>query len=57
MTRNTISLIQTARPYVDDEHREPMGLADRDSCRECHEPILRTTAPGLCWRCMPCAAA
>ncbi len=57
MTRTTISLIQSARPFVDDEHREPMGLADRDSCRECHEPILRTTAPGLCWRCMPCAAA
>lgn len=39
----------------DDERRDPMGLADSDACPECHGPVLRTDATGLCWRCMPTA--
>lgn len=40
---------------LDDERRDPMGLNDSDACRECHGPVLRTDATGLCWSCMPTA--
>ena len=38
---------------IDDERRPSIGLSDRDCCRVCHEPVTRTDASGLCWRCMP----
>jgi hypothetical protein len=38
---------------LDDERREPMGLTDRDCCRQCRGPVSRTDASGLCWSCMP----
>ncbi len=38
---------------LDDERREPMGLTDRDRCRQCRGPVSRTDASGLCWSCMP----
>jgi hypothetical protein len=42
---------------IDDERREPMGLADGDRCHNCNGAITRTFTPGLCWSCMPCALA
>lgn len=42
-----------ARTSIDDERREPMGLNERDSCRQCHGPVTRTDTSGLCWACMP----
>ena len=40
---------------LDDERRAPMGLLERDRCRECGGPAHRTDASGLCWACMPVA--
>lgn len=40
---------------IDDERREPMGLAPEDRCEQCGGPIIRTTTTGLCWQCMPMA--
>ena len=37
------------------EWSEPMGLTERELCRECHGAISRTDTSGLCWSCMPCA--
>lgn len=38
---------------IDDERREPMGLSERDKCRQCGGAVNRTDSPGLCWGCMP----
>lgn len=41
------------RALIDDERRDPMGLTDRELCRQCHGPVHRTDTSGLCWSCMP----
>lgn len=38
---------------IDDERREPMGLSERDRCRQCGGAVSRTDYSGLCWGCMP----
>lgn len=47
------TMMSTTMPTLDDELREPMGLTERDRCRECRGPVNRTDASGLCWSCMP----
>jgi len=41
------------RALIDDKRRDPMGLTDRELCRQCHGPVHRTDTSGLCWSCMP----
>jgi len=52
MTIHTHRNLRT-RDRLDDERRDPIGIADTDRCRICHGPILRTATTGLCWSCMP----
>lgn len=39
--------------FFDDERRAPMGLSEREQCRQCGEAVNRTDTSGLCWGCMP----
>lgn len=39
--------------FIDDERRAPMGLSERDKCRQCGGAVIRTDYSGLCWGCMP----
>ena len=57
-TKGTTEMSTTFLPRtatLDDERRAPMGLLERDRCRECGGPAHRTDASGLCWACMPVA--